>query len=156
MAIEIERKFLVINDDWRKQAVSSSRMVQGYLANNADTSSVRVRIDGDQANLNIKSGRISIRRMEYEYPVPLEDAQYMLENMVTGPVIDKMRYFIPYAGHTWEVDEFYGNNEGLVVAEVELASEEQVFEKPAWIGDEVSHDPRYYNVNLVSHPYRGW
>lgn len=155
MAIEIERKFLLQNDNWREQGGQGIPYRQGYLAG-GKFSSVRARIEGDQANLNIKSGNLTIRRTEYEYPIPLKDAQEILDNLCPGGVIEKTRYRVPHAGHIWEIDVFAGNNQGLVVAEIELQHEDEDFERPDWLGEEVSDDPRYYNVNLIASPYKDW
>jgi len=154
MAQEIERKFLVIGDAWRAQAVRRARMSQGYIAS-ADRASVRVRITGDVAHLNIKVGGLEAVRQEFEYPIPIADAEALLA-AAQGPLIEKTRHFVPHEGFEWEVDEFHGANEGLVVAELELDSEHQQFPRPAWIGAEVTHLPRYYNVNLVARPYAVW
>lgn len=155
MATEIERKFLVIDDAWRATAAPGVRMRQGYLSG-GDRSSIRVRIQGEHAFLNIKSATLGVRRQEYEYVIPLGDAEEMLDRLCAGPLIEKVRYDVKHAGHVWEVDVFEGDNAGLVVAEVELDSEDERFEKPAWAGEEVSHDPRYYNVSLVTDPYKHW
>ena len=155
MAKEIERKFLVTADDWRGAATGSVRYLQGYLANGA-RSSVRIRIDGDHAWLNIKSATLDIERMEYEYPVPLADGEEMLARLCEGRLVEKRRWFVPHEGQVWEVDVFEGENEGLVVAEIELDSADEDFARPPWIGEEVSHDGRYYNVYLARHPYSTW
>ena len=155
MAVEIERKYLVINDDWREGADQGTLFRQGYLLG-SEKSSVRVRIEGEQANLNIKSATLGIRRSEFEYPIPLADAEEMLNTLCEKTLIEKHRYHISYAGHLWEIDIFSGDNAGLVVAEVELEDENEAFSMPAWIGKEVSNDPRYYNVCLVKHPYKDW
>ena len=155
MATEIERKFLVRSADWRQQCDTGLRMRQGYMSG-GELASIRVRVQGDQAFLNIKSATLGVWRREYDYPIPLRDAEEILEHLCARPLIEKTRYHVTHAGHTWEVDVFEGDNAGLVVAEIELDSEDEVFEKPAWAGDEVSHDPRYYNVCLVKHPYKEW
>lgn len=155
MGIEIERKFLLNDDSWREQVIESTRISQGYLTQNEGKSSVRVRLSGNKANINIKSRELAISRQEYEYPVPVEDARMMLDTLCVG-VIDKIRHHVDFQGHTWEIDEFKGENKGLIVAEIELDSEESDFPHPDWLSDEVSHDPRYYNVNLISHPYSMW
>ncbi len=155
MATEIERKFLVNSDRWREQADAGQHLAQGYLIG-AREASVRVRIEGEQANLNIKSATLGIYRQEYEYAIPLADAREMLDTLCEKPAIEKTRYHVEHAGHTWEVDVFEGENAGLVVAEIELASESEPFEQPDWLGEEVSADPRYYNVSLVKHPYKAW
>ncbi|MCF6337077.1 MAG: CYTH domain-containing protein [Gammaproteobacteria bacterium] len=160
MSIEIERKFLLINDDWRAQADSGVVMRQGYLSsvssNAEQKSSVRVRIAGEQASLNIKGATLSITRQEYEYPIPLCDAHELLDSLADGPLIEKKRYHVQHDAHMWEIDVFEGDNQGLVVAEIELASEDEIFARPAWLGEEVSADARYYNVCLVRHPYKNW
>ena len=155
MATEIERKFLVRNETWRQQTDMGLRMRQGYMSG-GELASVRVRVQGDQAFLNIKSATLGVWRREYDYPIPVRDAEEILEHLCAGPLIEKTRYHVEHAGHTWEVDVFEGDNAGLVVAEIELDSEDEAFEMPAWAGAEVSHDPRYYNVCLVKHPYKEW
>lgn len=155
MAIEIERKFLVRDARWRDHADAGSAYCQGYLVG-AKRASVRVRREGEQAMLNIKGATLGIRRLEFEYPIPLAEAQTLLAQLCQQPLIDKTRYHVPHAGHVWEVDVFHGDNDGLVVAEIELQHEDEAFEAPVWLGEEVSHDPRYYNVSLVTHPYKDW
>jgi len=155
VAIEIERKYLVINDDWRKGADQGTLFRQGYMVG-SKRASVRVRIEGNKANLNIKSATLGIRRSEYEYAIPLADAEEMLENLCQKPLIEKRRYLVPHANHRWEVDLFCGDNEGLIVAEVELRDENEAVELPNWIGQEVSNEARYYNVCLVKEPYKQW
>lgn len=155
MATEIERKFLVVNDDWRQLATHHKLMKQGYFAGGGKAS-VRIRISGDTANINIKSATLGVTRKEYEIPLPYDDASEMLEQLCEKPVIEKTRHYVPYGNHIWEVDEFSGDNAGLVVAEVELADTDEHFQRPPWLGEEVSHDTRYYNVCLVKHPYKDW
>lgn len=155
MGIEIERKFLLTTDDWRKSAGQPVLYLQGYLVG-SEQSSVRIRVEGDKAFINIKSATLGIRRQEYQYPIPVEDAEKILDDLCEKPLIEKHRYFIQQDSHTWEIDEYFGDNEGLIVAEIELESEDEIFEKPAWIGKEVSDDTRYYNVCLVKHPYKDW
>lgn len=155
MPIEIERKFLLASEDWREEVVRSSRIRQGYLGK-IDKASVRIRVQGDKANINVKSATLGMRRMEYEYEIPLSEAEEMLEQLCQKPQVDKTRFIVERGQHVWEIDEFYGDNEGLLVAEVELGSEDEVFEKPAWLGEEVTEDPRYYNVNLRKHPFKDW
>lgn len=155
MAQEIERKFLIKNDNWRNAADQGCYLSQGYL-NDAVQSSVRVRVSGDQAYLNIKSATLGISRSEYEYEIPREDALEILSNLCHKPLIEKTRYHVIHGDHTWEVDVFHGENDGLIVAEIELGSESESFTLPEWAGDEVSHDPRYYNVCLVKHPFKHW
>lgn len=155
MPIEIERKFLLKTNDWRKEVSYSHRIRQGYMGE-IDKASVRVRIQGEKANINIKSATLSITRLEYEYDIPLTEAEEMLEQLCKQPQVNKTRFIVEQAPHKWEIDEFYGDNEGLLVAEIELNDEDEVFEKPAWLGEEVTHDPKYYNVNLIKHPYKNW
>ena len=154
MSLEIERKFLLAGEDWR-QLAAAEYYCQGYLCSGKDCV-VRVRIAGGKANITIKGPTVGASRLEYEYPIPLEDAQALLAELAEKPLIEKFRYSIPYKGMLWEVDEFLGINRGLVLAEVELEHEEQLFEKPTWIGHEVTGDPRYYNANLVRNPYLHW
>jgi adenylate cyclase len=155
MATEIERKFLVNDAGWRRQAGEGMRLRQGYLAGGKD-SSIRVRSGGGMAHLNIKSATLGVSRREYDYPIPMSDAEELLNHLCERPLIEKTRYHVEHAGHTWEVDIFEGDNAGLVVAEIELQREDEVFARPPWLGAEVSHDPRYYNVSLVRHPYKEW
>lgn len=155
MATEIERKFLVTSEAWRETADVGTRFRQGYLIG-AEKASVRVRIEGERANINIKSATLGVRRQEYEYPIPLKEAEEMLDTLCEQPQIEKVRYIVPVGDHTWEVDVFTGDNEGLVVAEVELEDESEAFVRPGWLGEEVSDDTRYYNVCLVNHPYKDW
>ncbi len=155
MATEIEHKFLIANDDWRNQAVDSRSITQGYLNAHADCS-VRVRISGNEANINIKSAALGIERSEFEFPIPLREAQAMLETFCGDKLVSKTRYHVPYADHTWEIDVFDGTNKGLIVAEIELDAVDEVFSRPDWLGREVSNERRYYNVNLIEHPYCNW
>ncbi len=155
MAIEIERKFLIKHDSWHQHADAGVSMRQGYLAG-SDKSSVRVRTEDQQANINIKGATLGIRRQEFEYPIPLAEAEELLETLCNRPLIEKVRYHVVHAGHQWEVDVFSGDNAGLIVAEIELSDEAESFEVPDWAGDEVSDDPRYYNVSLVKFPYKDW
>ena len=155
MAIEIERKFLVVNDDWREHVTSHKSMMQGYFAGGGKAS-IRVRISGKSANLNIKSATLDVTRKEYEIPIPVEDAREMLDLLCEKPVIEKTRHYIQQGQLVWEVDEFIGDNDGLIVAEIELSDADEAFEKPSWLGKEVSDDTRYYNVCLVKNPYKNW
>ena len=155
MAIEIERKFLVKGDGWRGQAVRSARMRQGYLGGEEGRSSIRVRVSGTQGWLNIKAAVVGSSRAEYEYEIPLADANQMIDTLCVG-LIDKTRHYVPSGGHTWEVDEFEGDNAGLVVAEIELDRVDRVFMQPDWVGAEVTDERRYYNHALALHPYRKW
>jgi CYTH domain-containing protein len=154
MPTEIERKFLVKGDEWRTLATGTVYR-QGYLSTKKGCT-VRVRLVGNQGYLTIKGSTKGISRAEYEYPIPAEDAQEMLGNLCEPPLIEKTRYKIEFAGLTWEVDEFAGENQGLIIAEVELTDENQTIQLPDWIGKEVSDDSRYYNVNLTQHPYSQW
>jgi adenylate cyclase len=155
MGTEVERKFLVTSEDWRGAAEDAQRMRQGYLPG-LETASVRVRVAGDRAWLNIKGATLTVSRLEFDYPIPVVDAESILDALCARPLVEKTRYHVPYQGHLWEVDVFEGESAGLVVAEIELASPEEVFARPPWLGEEVSHDPRYYNALLVKHPYREW
>ncbi len=155
MAIEIEHKFLLANDDWRNHVSRSVKYRQGYLSSQA-TSSIRVRISDDHAWLNIKSATIGTHRHEYEYEIPLTDADEILTNLCRKPLIEKTRYFVTHDHHLWEIDEFDGDNQGLIVAEIELDAIGQSFSRPLWLGQEVTEDLRYYNNNLAVHPYSEW
>ena len=161
MGIESERKFLVVSDAWRGQTHRSIDMAQGYL-NDAESvvigrqnTSVRVRLEGDEARLNIKSREMGASRQEFDYLIPVEDARGLIALCVGGTVI-KRRHYVLHEGHEWEVDEFLGENAGLVVAELELDSIDEIFAVPAWAGAEVTHLQRYYNLNLASHPFSRW
>ena len=154
MGNEIERKFLVCSEGWRDLA-EGRRYRQGYLSTHK-ARSVRVRTIGEKGYLTIKGPSKGITRAEFEYEIPLADANAMLDTLCERPLIDKIRFCIPFAGLTWEVDEFFGENAGLVVAEVELGDEAQRFERPAWVGREVSDDPRYFNASLIANPYQNW
>jgi len=154
VGIEIERKFLVCNQDWKVDA-HGQRYTQGYLSTDPDRV-VRVRLAGDQAWLTIKNRAVDLVRAEFEYPIPPYDARILLEQLCLGPLIDKTRYRVADAGHIWEVDEFHGDNSGLVVAEIELSRPDEPFERPVWLGDEVSGDPRYGNSSLIAFPFSTW
>jgi len=160
MATEIERKFLVRSDDWKATADAGTRYRQGYLTGmpgeSGLRSSVRVRVAGDRAELNIKSAELGIRRLEYQYGIPLSDAEEMLDRLCIGHAVEKIRHHVTVGAHVWEIDVFSGENDGLVIAEIELEREDEPFERPDWLGEEVSDDPRYYNVYLAAHPYRTW
>ncbi|RJS92043.1 CYTH domain-containing protein [Salinisphaera sp. Q1T1-3] len=155
MAIEIERKFLVRSDDWREAVSRSGRFAQGYF-NDHGNASVRVRIEDDAANLNIKAAVIGSARAEYEYPVPLADARHMLDALCLTEPVEKTRYWVPHAGHVWEIDVFEGANAPLVVAEIELSAADEAFDRPDWLGAEITDDVRYYNHALAFAPYRDW
>lgn len=161
MGIEIERKFLVTDDSWRAAAHAVIPMAQGYINDmaamdsGAQKASVRVRIQGEDAYLNIKSRELGHTRQEFDYPVPVSEARELLQ-LCVGGLIDKRRHLVQHGGLLWEVDEFLGDNAGLVVAEVELESADQVFAKPDWAGAEVTDELRYYNLALASKPYCQW
>lgn len=154
MAQEIERKFLLAGEDWRGLA-EGVEYRQGYLCASKERS-VRVRIAGNQGYLTVKGATVGAIRSEYEYEIPLEDARSMLADLCPQPQIEKKRYTIPFDGFIWEVDEFFGGNTGLIVAEIELEAEDQAFDRPEWIGEEVTGDPRYYNAALCAAPYNTW
>ena len=154
MAQEIERKFLVKGDSWRALAEGTTYR-QGYL-NSVKERTVRIRTVGDKAFLTIKGLTVGATRTEYEYEIPMADCNAMLDTLAERPLIEKKRYKVGFGGLTWEVDEFFGDNAGLIVAVVELKSEEQTLKKPDWIGEEVTRDPRYFNANLIKHPYSKW
>lgn len=155
MATEIERKFLVKDMSWKALADEGTGYSQGYLVG-SKTASVRIRIQGEKAFINIKSATIDITRQEFEYEIPLVEATEMLETLCEKPLIEKTRYLLKNANHVWEIDVFSGDNEGLIVAEIELTDKDETFSKPAWLGKEVSDDERYYNVCLVKHPFKDW
>ena len=158
MAVEIERKFLVAADGWRDQVTRSQRLVQGYLTRASEGGppcSVRVRIGEQAAWLNIKSAIAGVERREYEYTIPCTDAEQMFAEFCDR-VIEKTRRLVPHAGRMFEIDEFFGDNAGLVVAELELESADARFDRPVWLGQEVSDKPRYYNLHLLDRPYSCW
>ena len=154
MPMEIERKFIV---DTRclGELPAGKRYRQGYLRA-AGSTSVRARICDDAAWLTIKGKTVGASRMEFEYPIPVADAEGILDSLCEGSIIDKTRHLVEHAGHTWEVDVFAGDNAGLVIAEVELESDDEAVEVPGWAIEEVTQDPRYYNANLVRKPYSNW
>jgi adenylate cyclase len=154
VSLEIERKFLVRDARW-KALGPGALLRQGYLSSHPDRI-VRVRIEGESAMLTIKGRTIGATRSEWEYPIPLEDANAFLNELCEKPIIEKIRYRILHEGMMWEVDEFLGDNAGLVVAEIELEAEDQPFSRPDWIGEEVTHDARYFNANLLRRPYTTW
>jgi adenylate cyclase len=163
MAREIERKFLVDAAKWQEAAVKDAHQVkhfaQGYLNDMTQSgakSSVRIRVEDDQANINIKSLEIGLSRDEYEYPIDLNDAKTMLSTLTVGPVIEKNRHYVTFKSHVWEVDVFLGDNDGLIVAEVEMASEDDQVALPDWVTKEVTELPRFYNISLSQKPYCQW
>lgn len=154
MGVEIERKFLLVGDGWR--ALGEPVLLrQGYLSSNPDRT-VRVRVEGGQGTMTIKGRSVGATRAEWEYPIPLLDANELLDRLCEQPIIEKFRRRIALGGHTWEVDEFLGANQGLVVAEIELSSETEAFDKPDWVGAEVTDDRRYFNSSLIRHPFSHW
>jgi adenylate cyclase len=166
VGLEIERKFLVRGDGWRAaQAVAASadtagessgvRFRQGYVPAEG-TTTVRVRLEGERGVLTIKARTEGLARLEYEYTIPAADALEMLDHVCGKPQIDKVRHTRRVGGHVWEIDEFLGENAGLVVAEIELDHEDEPFDRPDWLGEEVTHDTRYLNVNLAARPWRQW
>lgn len=154
MGTEIERKFLMKDDSWRSLA-EGTKYRQGYL-NSTKERVVRVRTIDDKGFLTIKGITTGATRVEYEYEIPDAEATAMLDELCEKPLIEKNRYKIDFGGLIWEVDEFFGENQGLIVAEVELESEDQQFEKPEWIGEEVTGEPKYFNSNLIQNPYQKW
>ena len=154
MGKEIERKYLIKDDTWRKDA-SGTTYRQGYLSTVKERT-VRVRTIDDKGFLTIKGITIGATRREYEYEIPMADANEMLDELCEKPIIEKTRFKISHASLTWEIDEFAGVNQGLIVAEVELESEDQNINFPPWVGEEVSGDPRYFNSNLIANPFANW
>lgn len=154
MGIEIERKFLV-HKEKLFDIPAGTHIRQGYLSSSNETC-VRIRVLQGNAYLTIKDSSNELSRLEFEYSIPSHDATYMLEHLCTQPIIEKTRVNILDNGRTWEVDIFEGDNQGLIIAEIELSHEEEVFKKPEWLAEEVTGDPRFYNINLVKHPYRLW
>lgn len=154
MGVEIERKFLVAGEGWRAQG-EPVLLRQGYLSSHAERT-VRVRIEGGRGVLTIKSKNVGAARGEWEYEIPVAEAAEMLDGLCERPLIEKYRRRIPFGGFVWEVDEFLGENAGLVVAEIELPAEDTVFDKPDWAGEEVTHDLRYLNSRLIKQPYSTW
>jgi adenylate cyclase len=154
MGQEIERKFLVRGESWREGAKGTA-IRQGFLSTDPERT-VRVRAAGKQGTLTIKGKSVGAMRIEYEYEIPLEEAEGMLDTLCERPLIEKVRYERSAGPHVWEIDVFEGDNKGLIVAEIELRSEEEAFDRPSWLGDEVTDDPRYFNSNLVHNPYKTW
>ncbi len=154
MGKEIERKFLVISEKFSPPD-SGTRIKQGYIATQ-DLTVVRVRVAGDKAFLTLKGANKGLVRTEFEYEITQEDAEAMLRELCSGPIIDKTRYHVRHDDKVWEVDIFHGDNEGLVIAEIELDSEAEGFDHPEWLGEDVSYDVRYFNSNLLDKPYKDW
>ncbi len=151
---EIERKFLLANESWRA-AAKGVRYRQGFLSTDPERT-VRVRVAGPRGTITVKGKNVGARRAEFEYDIPLSDAEAMLDTLCKRPLIEKVRHTLMFGPHAWEIDVFEGDNAGLVIAEIELGSEDEAFEKPDWVGDEVTDDPRYFNSNLVANPHRTW
>lgn len=155
MALEIERKFLVANDSWRSQVSRSVKIRQGYL-NRSGKCSVRVRSAAGRGWLNLKSATLGAKRCEYEYEIPARDAEELLKTLCVGALIEKVRHFVHFGDHLWEIDVFEADNQGLIVAEIELTHPEEPFLRPPWLGPEVTDDPRYYNTYLAEKPFKSW
>ena len=155
MSTEIERKYMVVEESWKTEVVQSTPIEQGYFPTQKGVT-VRIRRRGEKGYLTVKGPSFGISRAEFEYTIPLSDAIEMLETLCQGGRIQKVRHLIPYGDHTWELDVFEGANQGLVTAEVELQAEDETFEKPPWLGREVSEDPRYRNAALVRAPFSQW
>lgn len=155
MATEIERKFLVTSNSWKDSVERQDEFRQGYLANN-ESCSVRIRISGDEARLNIKSSTLGLSRSEYDYLIPTVEGDELLQQLCGKPLIEKTRHYVPNDQHIWEIDVFKGDNAGLVVAEIELNAKNEKFEVPAWAGQEVTDDARYYTVSLQQKPFNSW
>ena len=156
MKTEIERKFLVVSDAWRDATDGAKLCEQGYISSDPENITVRVRVLGAQGFLTLKGPTKGISRSEMEYEIPVEDAATMLRNFCGDRVVSKMRYLLKSDGFQWEIDEFSGENQGLIVAEIELKTEDQPFEKPDWLGEEVSLDSRYFNAALSQNPFAAW
>ena len=154
MAIEIERKYLIKSGAWTPKG-PGAHFQQGYLSSQKERV-VRVRIEGSVAKLTIKGVSSGITRSEFEYGIPLEDAGVILNQLCERPLIDKHRHVEHHLGRAWEIDVFHGENDGLVIAEVELPSADAKLDLPEWVGDELSNDPRYFNSNLLKNPYTHW
>lgn len=155
MALEIERKYLVINDDWHREVSHSIPMRHGYLTELGSRASVRVRVEGTVGKLNVKAAVVGVARAEYEYEIPADEAEEILATLCSGLIL-KTRYYVERDGLTWEIDVFHGSNAGLVVAEVELEAVDQDFPRPAWLGRELTAEQRYYNHALAKRPYSEW
>ncbi len=156
MKTESERKFLVNGDDWRAASGAEAVCCQGYITSEPSGATVRVRLLGEQGFLTIKGPTQGISRPEMEYKIPSADAEYLIENLCGDRLVSKIRHTLDVNGVHWEIDEFRGANEGLILAEIELDHEDQAFEKPAWLGREVTRDDRYYNAALARRPFRAW
>lgn len=155
MGVEIERKFLVRRDGWRTDVDETSRITQGYLNTDPDRT-VRVRVRDETGVLTIKGRPQKLVRPEFEYEIPVDEARRMLDELCQGVAVDKRRHELIVGDHRWEVDEFFGANEGLIVAEIELDDPDEEFVSPRWVGEEVTGEKRYYNARLAARPYRDW
>jgi adenylate cyclase len=155
MGTEIERKFLLKDESWRSEVGHSIDIVQGYLAN-TERASIRVRLSGSAASLNIKSMTLGTVRSEFDFPIPAADARVLLDTLCQRPLVQKTRHHVAHDGRIFEIDEFRGENQGLVVAELELPEDTRDFPRPPWLGEDVTEDPRYYNINLAARPYVTW
>ena len=155
MPKEVENKFLIISDEWRDFIIKSIPIKQAYIYTGPPLA-VRVRIEPEKCTLNLKKSIVATTREEYEYQIPFEDAKELLEKFSTGHVIEKIRHIVLYEGQRWEIDEFLGENLGLIVAEIELQREDEQFQRPHWLGKEVSHDTRYLNTSLALYPFSKW
>ncbi len=155
VALEIERRFLVRNDEWRRGADIGREICEGYLTGSSN-SSVRIRIGADQPSITVEGAATGIIRQEFEYPVPATDAEQMIDQLCTGCMVRKCRYRLFFDLDLWEIDVYQGDNQGLVLAEIELRSAGQTILRPDWLGDEVSSDPRYFSVRLATTPWRRW
>jgi len=156
MKVEIERKFLVVGDGWRAVADAGEACEQGYISCDPEKITVRVRVLGSQGFLTLKGPTKGISRSEMEVEIPVEEASHMVRNFCADRIISKTRYCLEINGLRWEIDEFFDANQGLILAEIELDSEDQPFEKPDWLGEEVSLDPRYFNAALSQNPFAAW
>lgn len=154
MGVEIERKFLLAGNGW-KQGIQGNLLRQGYIVQGSGTT-VRIRTCRESGFLTIKGQSLGLSRPEFEYRIPLEDANFLLEHLCVQPIIEKFRYIHHFHGFDWEIDEFLGENTGLFLAEIELTAEDQNFPRPPWLGQEVTGDPRYFNSSLVKNPYKNW
>ncbi len=154
MAVEIERKYLVDTESFVKP--DEGQIIRQAFLNSNNERVVRVRLAGDEAFLTIKGITKGMSRNEFEYPIPVHDAEDLLENLCEKPIIEKIRYGVEFKNHLWEIDFFSGDNAGLVVAEIELQSEDEEFELPGWVAKEITGEERYYNSNLVKYPYNKW
>ena len=155
MKNEIEKKFLVVSASYKEMANEKYKIKQGYISE-TKKAVTRVRISNKDAYITIKENKKEISKLEFEYSIPIKEGLYLIENLCNDDIIMKTRYIVEFEGLQWEVDEFKGKNNGLVIAEIELEDESQKFRKPKWVGNEVTDDERYYNVNLMMNPFQKW